>query len=382
MRGDRFEPPQSSNWWASVALDPAAEGADAKGIAAEGTADAKHAEAGVAAKRCADGADESWMSSDSQSSPVSAGISRTSSHRVRFDDSSHDVCVGVGAAYSDGANLHALSIAREVERGEDGATAVASVAVDAPVSEEAKRIAAEYAKLEIVSEWSGWLHFFDNDSEAEYHPAIPRSQAIVACAALVAVVVALFVLVAVEFRGMLSHVLAAQIIFILVSVIGVGLAVAQWNHATERITSMWKRLSILVCGGAMFVLTSLAAALSRPSVVGNDTLYMAIMICEIFSLVASGTPWRRASLYMLLFLGVNEVLFVSLGGKIKTYGILYIVACYLPAHSIAAVPRADRSAAAIATCDSSSLRMIWSNERRSDYRAHWLLLFHLRLWQS
>lgn len=64
----------------SSAFDPAAKGADAK-----------HAEAGIAAERCTNGADESWMSSEhSQSSPVSAGISRTPSHRERFDDSSHD----------------------------------------------------------------------------------------------------------------------------------------------------------------------------------------------------------------------------------------------------------------------------------------------------
>ena len=266
-------------------------------------------------------ADEPWISSQhSRSSPLSSGSSRTSSHRVRFDDSPHEGC-----AASNDVKPHAEKKVGQVER--DGAADDVTVEAGAPVSEEALRIAAEYAKLDIVFEWSGRLHFFDSDYEAEYRPAIARSQAVVGCATLVAVVVALFVLLVVEYRETRSGALAAQIIFIVVLAIGVGLVIALWNHATEGITTTWKRISILTVGGTMFVLTSLALALSRPSIVGNDTLYMFSTISIVFSLVASGAPWRRASLYAYVFLGVHEVLFISLGGIVKTYGIVFIGAC-------------------------------------------------------
>ena len=280
---------------------------------------------------------DTWMPNNGREPSVSSSSGRSSSHRVHFNESSFELRENRSASsprrlqYSQAKIERVDPLAQHcklVGKHTDIARDETEEAKRLPESKAEAELAEATAKLAIVSEWTGRIHFRNSGSEAEYSPSLLRNQVFCSFTTLVLLSSAMSILLVVEFHGFKSTVLAGQVLLLAAIPIG-SIAMAALCWMPPLIVQSSQHVVLAVLGGTVLVLIAFGAAASRPGLVANDTIYITLKYGELLAVALTGVPWRASAVATVVFIAFQYTVGIWFGYIIKTVGIFLVATLLL-----------------------------------------------------
>ena len=192
----------------------------------------------------------------------------------------------------------------------------------APQDEVMKRVVQESDRLTIVSKV--FLRFSDPQREEEYKPSPSFAFMVTSTGALFAFSSVLCIQVTLEFAGFEHSRLTGQ--GLIIAATAVSLIALISLVLLPDSTALWRRVLFLLESTTVVIFVIVGAAMTRPSIIGNDTCYMFPPLAASLQFVVYGWPWLVGWAFTSIVL--TAVLFIEMfahGGLVKISGLAFVV---------------------------------------------------------